>query len=80
MPGQVEWTARGKQCYPPGLCSHVSTFAVAHLIRLLASDPSSDPACLRVVLKLPCTRPYRVCEVGCSHTPDASLSANRHPT
>ena len=80
MPGQVEWTVRGKQCYPLVLCSLVSTFVVAHPICLLASNPSSTPACLRVVLKLHCTRPYRVCEVGCSHTPDASLSANRQPT
>ena len=79
MPSQVEWTVRGKQCYPLGLRSQVSTFAVAHLTRFLASDPSSAPACLRVVLKLPCTRPDRVCEVVCSHTPDASLSANCHP-
>ena len=62
MPGQArEWTVRGKQCYPLGLCSHVSTFAAAQLIRLLEYDPSSATACLRLVLKLPCTRPYRVC-------------------
>ena len=59
MPGHVEWTVRGEQCYQLDICSDVSTFAVAHSIRLLASDPSSASACLRVVLKLPCTRPFQ---------------------
>ena len=35
MLGQVEWTVRGKQWYPLGLCSHVSTIAVAHPVHLL---------------------------------------------